>query len=108
MQYFASYHSLKCTPKELSILLPAFAKIAEAFDEVDRPEDVGFKSTILNDIISSLPKLKGPMKELMSAVRLKEAAEGRKETMWTDEEKYPDLIDNIMVRRYFARVTEHY
>ncbi|PPQ79804.1 LOW QUALITY PROTEIN: hypothetical protein CVT26_012571 [Gymnopilus dilepis] len=86
----------QCTPKELSILLPAFAKIAEAFDEVDRPEDVGFKSTILNDIISSLPKLKGPMKELMSAVRLKEAAEGRKETMWTDEEKYPDLIDNIM------------
>ncbi|KAG6874073.1 hypothetical protein C0995_006930 [Termitomyces sp. Mi166 len=83
----------QCTPQELAVLLSAFNKIAQAFDSFASPSDVGFKSSLLNEIIFSLPKLKGPMKELISAVRLDQAAEGKKDTMWTDPERYPEISD---------------
>ncbi|KAF4615129.1 hypothetical protein D9613_003157 [Agrocybe pediades] len=85
----------QCTPKELSILLPAFQKVALAFENVDM-ENTGVKSSILNEIITSLPKLKGPVKDLLEAVNLKQAAEGNKETMWNDPDTYPEIIDADM------------
>ena len=69
-----------------------------AFDAVESPIDVGFKSTVLNDIIYSLPKLKESMANLMGAVSLKNAAEGRRDIMWTDSERYPKIADTDMVR----------
>lgn len=33
------------------------------------------------------------MTELMNAVNIKKAAEGKKESMWTDSEKYPAISD---------------
>ena len=88
----------KCTPQELAVLLPAFNKIGVAFDAVESPSYVGFKSSVLNDIIYSLPKLKQPMKVLMEAVSLKAAAEGNKDKMWTDPDRYPKIADADMVR----------
>lgn len=93
----------QCTPQELAVLLPAFDKIAIAFDAVESPPDVGFKSSVLNDIIYSLPKLREPMKKLMEAVTLKNAAKGSKSTMWTDPERYPKIADASMA----IQVTEH-
>jgi DNA mismatch repair protein MSH3 len=90
-------NSYKCTPQELAILLPAFNKIATAFDAVESPQDVGFKSSVLNDIIHVLPKLRGPMTNLMEAVSLKNAAEGRKDIMWIDSDRYPKIADADMV-----------
>ncbi|KIM49419.1 hypothetical protein M413DRAFT_6469 [Hebeloma cylindrosporum] len=86
----------QCTPKELSLLLPAFNKVALSYEEVDTPESVGLKSSLLNGIISSLPRLRQPMKELLGAINLRKAAEGQKDTMWTDTEKYPEIIDADM------------
>ncbi|KAG5354224.1 hypothetical protein C0989_003737 [Termitomyces sp. Mn162] len=83
----------QCTPQELAVLLPAFNKIGQAFDNFESPSDVGFRSSLLNEIVFLLPKLKGPMKELMSAIRLDQAAEGRKDIMWTDLERYPEISD---------------
>ena len=37
------------------------------------------------------------MKELLGAVNLKKAADGQKDSMWTDTEKYPEIIDADMV-----------
>jgi hypothetical protein len=37
------------------------------------------------------------MKELLEAVNLKKAAKGQKDSMWTDTEKYPEIIDADMV-----------
>jgi hypothetical protein len=88
---------LKCTPQELAILLPAFDKIGNAFEAVENPSDVGFTSGVLNDIIHSLPKLKESMKELLGTVSLKRAAEGCKDTMWTDPERYPRIADADLV-----------
>ncbi|KAF5386928.1 hypothetical protein D9615_001885 [Tricholomella constricta] len=83
----------QCTPQELAVLLPAFNKVAVAFVVVAAPSDVGFKSSLLNEIIFSFPKLREPMKQLMEAVSLKRAAEGRKDAMWTDPERYPKISD---------------
>lgn len=80
------------------MLLPAFNKIAMAYDVFDQPSDVGLSSALLNSIIYALPALKGPVKELMGAVSLKEAAAGNKDTMWHDPERYPAVDDAHMVR----------
>jgi DNA mismatch repair protein MSH3 len=65
---------------------------------VDAPVDVGFKSCVLNDIMSALPRLRGPMKELMGAINVKKAAEGNKIEMWTDPDKYSMVAETDFVR----------
>jgi DNA mismatch repair protein MSH3 len=62
------------------------------------PASVGLKSPVLNEIISSFPKLREPIKDLLAAVNLKKASEGKKDSMWTDLERYPSIIDADMVR----------
>jgi len=88
----------QCTPQELAVLLPAFNKVASAFEDVDTPASVGLESPVLNEIISSFPKLREPIKVLLRAVNLKKASEGKKDAMWTDLERYPGIIDADMVR----------
>lgn len=58
---------------------------------------MGFDSAILNGIIFSLPKLREPMKRLLNDVSLKRAGEGRKDTMWQDPEKFPEIADVDLV-----------
>ncbi|KAJ7751996.1 DNA mismatch repair protein MSH3 [Mycena metata] len=86
----------QCTPQELGILLSAFYKIGNAFAAIKTPADVGLKSQLLNEIILALPPLKNPMSQLLDAINLKQAAEGRKDCMWRDSSKYPPLEDNIL------------
>jgi DNA mismatch repair protein MSH3 len=64
---------------------------------VDTPASVGLKSSVLNEIISSFPKLREPIKDLLATVNLKKASEGKKDSMWTDCERYPSIIDADMV-----------
>ncbi|KAJ7109234.1 muts domain V-domain-containing protein [Mycena epipterygia] len=86
----------QCTPQELAVLLPAFYKIGNAFSDLETPADVGFKSTLLNNIIFSFPPLKIPMGNLLDAIDLKQTAAGKKDRMWRDPSKYPKLEDNIL------------
>lgn len=57
-----------------------------------------FKSKVLTDVIATLPKLREPIRGLMNTISLKMAKEGKKEQMWTDPDKYPD-IDSLTVVR---------
>jgi DNA mismatch repair protein MSH3 len=71
----------------------------------DNPESIGLTSRLLKNIICSLPRVKAPVKELLGIVNLKKAAEGKKELMWNDPERYPDIIDSDMVSNVaFLRV----
>ena len=88
----------QCTPQELAVLLPAFNRVAVAFGDVNTPASVGLKSPVLNEIISSFPKLREPIKDLLAAINLKKASEGKKDSMWTDLERFPNIIDADMVR----------
>ncbi|KAJ7172624.1 muts domain V-domain-containing protein [Mycena filopes] len=89
----------KCTPQELAVLLPAFYKIGNAFADIRTPADVGLKSQLLNEIILALPPLKDPMRRLLDAIHPKQAAEGKKDSMWQDSSKYPLIEDNIWLSR---------
>ncbi|KAI0071810.1 hypothetical protein K474DRAFT_1668569 [Panus rudis PR-1116 ss-1] len=81
----------KCTPPELVTFLTALSKIASAFPLVDNVDAAGFKSPILNGVLYTLPKLRKPVEELLNVVNLQKAREGKKEAMWTDVDKYPDI-----------------
>jgi len=98
---------LECTPQELAIILSAFDKIANAYGSFADLSDVGFKSKVLNDIIFTLPKLKEPMKGLLSTISLKRATEGRKDTMWIDPDTYPAIaeIDLVTQLNIFLTMT---
>ena len=82
----------------------AFNKVALAFDSFDTRADVGFKSSVLNDVIFLLPALKQPMKDLLNEVSLKKAAEGRKDTMWINSEKYPQIADIDLVSFFMVDI----
>jgi DNA mismatch repair protein MSH3 len=79
------------------VLLPSFNRIACTFRPFQSPDHVGMQSPMLNNIVYSLPSLQEPMKDLLSVIDLKLTAEGRKDIMWTDSDKYPRLLELIMV-----------
>ncbi|PSS32179.1 hypothetical protein PHLCEN_2v2052 [Hermanssonia centrifuga] len=113
----------KCTPQELAILLPAFNKVATCFNPVDTPDQAGFQSLILNEILYTMPKLRGPIKDALDAISLTVAKEGKKESMWSNEDKFPEiegikvsiqvveseLVDELRkIRRYLKRPALQY
>jgi DNA mismatch repair protein MSH3 len=79
------------------VLLPSFNRIASTFRPFQLQEHVGMQSPLLNNIVYSLPSLQEPMKDLLGVIDLKLTAEGRKDIMWTDSDKYPRLLELIMV-----------
>ncbi|OAX39197.1 hypothetical protein K503DRAFT_690106 [Rhizopogon vinicolor AM-OR11-026] len=83
----------KCTPQELASFLSAFRSVASAFPEYSEE----FHSTLLNDIFSSLPKLKAPTEALLAAIDVKKATSGKKDEMWTDPEQFPALDEYKML-----------
>jgi hypothetical protein len=90
-------HVQQATPQELSILLRAFNRLATTFESFSQPEDVGFRSRTFNDIIFSLPRLRDPIRALISSIDLEAAQEGNKEEMWKDEERSPKIDELFMV-----------
>ncbi|KAI0806964.1 muts domain V-domain-containing protein [Fomes fomentarius] len=84
----------KCTPQELVVLLKAFQRVSTTFSALhpsQPPSGTNLKSKLLKGVVEALPKLRDPVRELCDAIVLKEAEEGRKDTMWNDVDKYPDL-----------------
>ena len=75
----------------------AFNEVATAFPPIN-PETPPFRSPLLNNIISVLPKLREPVQGVLQEISLKAAKEGNKEALWTDSEKFPLIDDLIMVR----------
>lgn len=61
------------------------------------PVESGFRSPLLNDIIFSFPALRKSINELLQTIRLKQAADGRKDDLWFDQEKYPAIEETRMV-----------
>jgi hypothetical protein len=81
------------------MFLRAMNKIATTFQPFARPEDVGFASATLNGVIFALPGLAPAMRELMGAIDLSKAAEGKKDEMWTDAVRCAELDEATEVGR---------
>lgn len=90
----------QCTPKELAILLKAFDRIATTFEVFTEPKDVGFRSLVLNDIVFSFPNLVAPLKDILSSIDLKKAANDARDELWKDHDKYPPITDAKLVRLF--------
>lgn len=80
-------------PKEVSSVLSALSKVATAFPSFERPEDVGFKSALLNDIVFSLPRIHDPVQAFLGDLDLKQAKEGNLTELWKNPDKYPEVED---------------
>ncbi|KIK21377.1 hypothetical protein PISMIDRAFT_681294 [Pisolithus microcarpus 441] len=97
----------QCSPQELATLLPAFNKVANAFDGLVNEPGGGFTCKLLNEIALALPKLKTPMRDLLGVVSLKEAAQGNKMSLWKDDEKYPALVQlQLMIQTIESELSE--
>jgi len=83
--------------------LTAFSRVASTFEPFAKPEDVGFKSSLLNDIVFAIPKIKEPLKAIVGVINLQKAREGNLTELWRDEEKYPAL-DNCKLVSNFSSV----
>jgi len=77
--------------------LTAFSRVANAFEPFAKPDDVGFKSPLLNDIVFVIPEIQEPLKAIVHAIDLQKAKEGNLTELWRDEEKYPALNDCKLV-----------
>jgi len=77
----------------------AFEKVATAFDTFTNADEVGFRSKILNDIVFSLPNLRGPVKSILTTIDVKKAVEDARADLWRDSEKYPEISDAKFVSR---------
>lgn len=78
-------------------MLPALKRVATAFDDFEEVSLGDFHSNLLNEIVLSLPKLKSPVSEYLRAISLKSATEGKKESLWTDTQRFPKLAEYALV-----------
>ncbi|KAI5124483.1 hypothetical protein M0805_003010 [Coniferiporia weirii] len=86
----------KCTPRELAKLLKAFSRVADTFDHFELPENVGFPTPVLNDIIFVLPKLRSSVKQIVFSINLKKAENDQRDELWNNPDKYPIVDDTKM------------
>lgn len=84
----------KCTPKELATLLTAYQRIGNAFEPLEDPSHAGFKSPLWNDIVSSLPRLRKPVSQLLEVINLSKArSDDKKSELWVDDEQFEELAN---------------
>ncbi|KAF5391272.1 hypothetical protein D9757_001964 [Collybiopsis confluens] len=86
----------QCIPRELATLLPAFKKVAHAFEPLMTHSEAGFKSPLLNSIIFTLPTLRNSIDEILQTISLKHAVDGQKDELWIDTDKYPQINETKM------------
>ena len=85
--------------------MTAFSRVASAFEPFAKPDDVGFKSSLLNNIVFAIPQIKEPLKAIVGAIDLQKAKEGNLTELWRDEEKYPALDNCKLVSNFsFVRI----
>ncbi|GAA5848304.1 hypothetical protein JCM8547_004473 [Rhodosporidiobolus lusitaniae] len=106
-------HFGRASPNELLRMLEALKRVGSVFDEVDSPgeededeemeeaeEDEGpvrkraggrLKSELLRSVVRELPKTGKTVEELVSQVEVKSARDNKKESLFVDEGKYPEL-----------------
>nr|XP_031862964.1 uncharacterized protein CI109_001439 [Kwoniella shandongensis]KAA5530036.1 hypothetical protein CI109_001439 [Kwoniella shandongensis] len=80
----------KALPTELATILVGLVRIGSEF----RPDEGEvFKSTLLNNILKTLPKIRDTSRGFLNALNIKEARENNEASLWTDPDKYLDIQD---------------
>jgi DNA mismatch repair protein MSH3 len=86
----------EATPTEIASILVALNRIGSEFKPIT--EDV-FACSLLNNIIKTLPTIRGIVQGFLEHINLKAAKENDEANLWNDPDKYPDLQDAKDVRQ---------
>jgi hypothetical protein len=89
----------RCTPKELHTFLKAFNKVATTFSsfQTESPDEVGFRSPLLNNLIWALPRLRTAVQALIGEVNLVQLDLQNKSNIWTNVDRWPGIEDAATV-----------
>ncbi|CDZ97130.1 dna mismatch repair protein msh3 [Phaffia rhodozyma] len=80
----------KSSPKELVTLLIQFRRLGSSYSSVS---SFTFESDILRSIVSSLAGILEPVEELLKEIYEKAAREGEIDSLWKDENKFPEIAE---------------
>ncbi|TGZ85655.1 mismatch repair MSH3 [Ascodesmis nigricans] len=100
----------KCTRPELLAILQAMNRVAFAFQPVDEPEQVGFKSALLNSCIASLPRIRDDVAGFLDVFSHPAAAKDDKYDFFkgSDDEEYEAINEQKLgIAAVEADLEEH-
>ncbi|KAL7268570.1 Mismatch repair protein msh3 [Rhizina undulata] len=86
----------KCSRPELLGILQALAKIAGTFEKVDTPEEVGFKSNILNEAVFVLPQMREVVEGFLGGFNHLAAGKDDKYEFFRDGEEFEEILEHKM------------
>ncbi|RXK40429.1 DNA mismatch repair protein MSH3 [Tremella mesenterica] len=80
----------KATPSELATILTGLNRTGSEF----KPNEGDiFSSSLLNNIVKTLPTIRDKAREFLGAMNTKAAFENDEANLWVDPDRYPDLQD---------------
>jgi len=77
-------------------ILQALSRVASKFQPFDTPDSVGFKSSIINESLYSLPTIATDVTTFLSMFNHAEAANDNKFDMFKDEAKFDAIQEHKM------------
>ncbi|KAG0138454.1 muts domain V-domain-containing protein [Tuber indicum] len=86
----------KCSRPELLSILQTLNRIANTFPPVDKPEDVGFNSKILNEALANLPRIKDDVEAYLDVFNHSQAAKDDKYDFFKDGDNYEAINEHKM------------
>ncbi|PWN47643.1 hypothetical protein IE53DRAFT_238042 [Violaceomyces palustris] len=90
----------RTTPSELVTILLCLNRITQEYKPVSEDWEVGLESSLLNEIIRSIPEGKSTVQRLLNQVSIKEARSNDKANLFVDQDRYPKVQqakDNIAI-----------
>ncbi|KAK5122465.1 Mismatch repair protein msh3 [Meristemomyces frigidus] len=84
----------KCTRPELLGVLQTLQMIAQEYAHVTSPADAGFKSTMISEAISSLPKITEDVLQYLDRINAQAAKADDKYSFFRDEHETDDITDH--------------
>ena len=87
----------QCARPELLTVLQTLKRIATAFKKVNSPDEVGFKSKIINEAVAALPGISEIVDSYLDEFNHQAASKDDKYNFFIDEEfKYESINDKKM------------
>ena len=84
----------KCTRPELLGVLQTLQMIAQEYTHVTSTADAGFKTTMINEAVSSLPKISDDVVQYLDRINAQAAREDDKYSFFRDEHETKDITDH--------------
>lgn len=92
----------KCSRPELLGVLQAIQSIGVEFGFVKSATDTGFKTSILNNAIMSLPGISEDVVSYLEKINPEAAKKDDKYTFFRDDQETEEIVEHKLVREYIV------